>query len=100
MNSKNLVALDSPVNMSNPNREGNMTIGDILESDADNELEIKADRQLDCTTLLEALKLAFKTLSDKEKYILLLRFDVIDDIPDTKEEIEKILSGERMVKHG
>ena len=100
MNSKNLVALDSPVNMSNPNREGNMTIGDILESDADNELEIKADRQLDCTTLLEALKLAFKTLPDKEKYILLLRFDVIDDIPDTKEEIEKILSGERMVKHG
>jgi len=47
--------------------------------------------------LLDSIKSAFKTLTEKEKYILLLRFDVIQDIPESQEEIERILSEERAV---
>lgn len=101
INSKNLIALDSPINTSNSTKEGNMSVIDVLESEPENEsLEIKADRQFDCSILLEAIKTAFKTLTEKEKYILLLRFDVIEDIPSSEEEIERIIQEGRMVQHG
>jgi RNA polymerase sigma factor (sigma-70 family) len=97
MNSKNLIALDSPISPSSFAKEGSgMTIGDTIELDSQDEsLEMKADRDIDCAVLLESIKHAFKKLTDKEKYILLLRFDVIQDIPESEEEIDRILSEER-----
>ncbi len=101
INSRNLIALDSPITSSNSTKEGNVNIIDVLESDLESESqEIKADREFDCSILLNAIKTAFKTLTEKEKYILLLRFDVIDDIPNSEEEIEKIIKEERMIQNG
>jgi len=95
MNTRNLVSLEHPVGKSFEPGGSPKTIVDYLEADQDsNYSETKTEREIDGTILVRAIQKAFKELSDKERYILLLRFDVISDIPETEEEKARILTGE------
>ena len=93
MHSKNIVSLDSPVsNWSNdPNKESASTLGETLENNSEEE-EPEADRRYDSVLLKTAIKDAFIELSEKEKYLLLLRFGIIENIPETEEELYKAMN--------
>lgn len=93
MHSKNIVSLDSPVSVWNhdPNKESASTLGETLEYDPEEE-EPEADRQYDSVLLKTAIKDAFIELSEKEKYLLLLRFGIIENIPETEEELYKLMN--------
>jgi RNA polymerase primary sigma factor len=93
MHSKNIVSLDSPVSnwSSDPSKETAITLGETLEYNSDEE-EPEADRQYDSVLLKRALKDAFIELTEKEKFLLLLRFGIIENIPETEEELYKMMN--------
>jgi RNA polymerase primary sigma factor len=93
MHSKNIVSLDSPVTnwSSDPSKETAITLGETLEYNSDEE-EPEADRQYDSVLLKRALKDAFIELTEKEKFLLLLRFGIIENIPETEEELYKMMN--------
>jgi RNA polymerase primary sigma factor len=93
MHSKNIVSLDSPVSnwSSDPSKETAITLGETLEYNSDEE-EPEADRQYDSVLLKRALKDAFIELTEKEKFLLLLRFGIIEKIPETEEELYKMMN--------
>lgn len=98
MHSKNIVSLDSPVSnwSSDPSKETAITLGETLEYNSDEE-EPEADRQYDSVLLKRALKDAFIELTEKEKFLLLLRFGIIESIPETEEELYKMMNIEAAI---
>jgi RNA polymerase primary sigma factor len=98
MHSKNIVSLDSPVSnwSSDPSKETAITLGETLEYNSDEE-EPEADRQYDSVLLKRALKDAFIELTEKEKFLLLLRFGIIENIPETEEELYKMMNIEAAI---
>lgn len=98
MHSKNIVSLDSPVTnwSSDPSKETAITLGETLEYNSDEE-EPEADRQYDSVLLKRALKDAFIELTEKEKFLLLLRFGIIESIPETEEELYKMMNIEAAI---
>lgn len=98
MHSKNIVSLDSPVAnwSSDPSKETAITLGETLEYNSDEE-EPEADRQYDSVLLKRALKDAFIELTEKEKFLLLLRFGIIESIPETEEDLYKMMNIEAAI---
>jgi DNA-directed RNA polymerase sigma subunit (sigma70/sigma32) len=47
--------------------------------------------------LKRALKDAFIELTEKEKFLLLLRFGIIESIPETEEELYKMMNIEAAI---
>ena len=71
--SRNVSSMDEQIK--GASGDGNNTLKDILVSDEN--IETKYGN----VELINLVKNALKNLSDKERYILLLRFDVIKEIP-------------------
>jgi RNA polymerase sigma factor (sigma-70 family) len=71
--SKNITSIDD--NLKGSQSENNSTLKDMLVSDENIESTYAN------TELVELVKNALNMLNDKERYILLLRFDVIKEIP-------------------
>lgn len=71
--SRNVSSMDEQ--LKSANGDGNNTLKDTLVSDEN--IETKYGN----VQLISLVKNALKNLSDKERYILLLRFDVIKEIP-------------------
>ncbi len=71
--SKNVSSIDET--LKNSGSENASTLKDLLVSDENIELKYAT------TELVSLVKNALNMLTDKEKYILLLRFDVIKEIP-------------------
>lgn len=80
INSKMIRSLEEEVSH---NENGSVFLKDLVESGAQNQ-EVKLDR----TRVINYMFKAFKELSNKEKLILLLRFDVINDM-EAKELCQK-----------
>lgn len=76
---KNMVSLDEPIKSTG---EGQMSLKDVLADSTDNGVE----SLFDSVHMIEIVKKSLAKLSDKERYILLLRFDVIDSVPVKKEK--------------
>lgn len=72
--SKNVCSMDEQIK-SGPNGEGNNTMKDLLVSDEN------IETRYGNSELVGLVKNALINLSEKERYILLLRFDVIKEIP-------------------
>ncbi|MFA6049944.1 MAG: sigma-70 family RNA polymerase sigma factor [Candidatus Paceibacterota bacterium] len=74
---KNVRSFDEPIKSSGgQDSEAPMTLKDIISS-TNPSLESVVDNAF----LVESVKKSLLKLSDKEKYILLLRFDVINEVP-------------------
>ena len=71
--SKNVCSMDEQLKVGNGDNPN--TLKDLLASDEN--IEVRYGN----SELIEIVKNSLKALSDKERYILLLRFDVIKEIP-------------------
>lgn len=78
MRSKNISSLDDTIKGHGGDGDGSMTLKDVLSKDEEG---VGIEMLFDGGTMIKVMKSALLKLSERERLILLLRFDVIKTIP-------------------
>lgn len=77
---KQIVSINDSVESQNNTTENTLTIGECLEA-----LNVSAETNIDTVILVNAAKKALESLNDREKSIMLLRYNIVKDIPKNGE---------------